>query len=197
MLQIKRLQDELMAQKDIMEQMATTDALTAIPNLRCFRDSLDDEFNRAMRYGECLSLIMVDLDNFKIVNDDYGHPAGDSVLRESAAIMVDVMRKVDLVARYGGEEFVVVMPHTDLNGASLAAERLRTAFEQKSFEALDRPGQLTASFGVSTFTKGREMSMDDLIAEADEALYEAKQGGRNRVEIAGASKDYLNRSGCD
>ena len=182
MLHIKHLQDLLKAQRGMMEEMATRDTLTNLANLRFFRLSFEEEFNRSERYGDIMSVLMVDLDRFKTVNDTYGHPIGDAVLKETASIMLDVMRKVDLVARYGGEEFVVIMPHTDTDGAMRAAERLRDAVEGYHFEGLPGAGSITVSIGVSTFKEGVETDMDGLIKQADEALYRAKLNGRNRVE---------------
>ena len=182
MLHIKHLQDLLKAQRGMMEEMATRDSLTNLANLRSFRLSFEDEFNRSIRYGDSMSVLMADLDRFKMVNDTYGHPRGDAVLKETASIMLDVMRKVDLVARYGGEEFVVIMPHTDADGAMRAAERLRDAIEGCHFDGLPAAGDVTVSIGVATLVEGAETDMDGLIQQADEALYRAKMNGRNRVE---------------
>ena len=182
MLHIKHLQDLLKAQRGMMEEMATRDSLTNLANLRSFRLSLEDELHRSLRYGEPMSLLMVDLDRFKNINDTYGHPRGDAVLRETARIMLDVMRKVDVVARYGGEEFMVIMPHTGLDGAVKAAERVRTAIEDNHFEGLPEAGDITVSIGVATLVEGVETDMDGLIKMVDEALYRAKVNGRNRAE---------------
>lgn len=187
MLHIKHLQDLLKAQRGMMEEMATRDSLTSLANLRSFRLSLEDEYHRSMRYGEPMSLLMVDLDHFKKINDTYGHRRGDAVLRETARIMVDVMRKVDFVARYGGEEFVVIMPHTGLEGAVKAAERLRASVEDTWFEGLPEAGDITISIGVTTLVEGVDVEVDGLIERADEALYRAKVNGRNRVEKADAA----------
>ena len=186
MLHIKHLQDLLKAQRGMMEEIATTDSLTNIANLRSFRSSLEEEFNRSLRYGDPMSVLMADLDRFKDVNDTYGHPRGDAVLKEAAEVMLDVMRKVDLVARYGGEEFVVIMPHTDLDGAARATERVRSAIESRHFEGLPAAGNITVSIGVTTMVEGTETNVDRIMQMADEALYKAKQNGRNRVEKAGA-----------
>ena len=189
MLHIKHLQDLLKAQKEMMETMATTDTLTSIPNLRCFRQAIDDEFHRARRYEDPLSLLIIDLDHFKKVNDTYGHPRGDSVLRESAQVLRSIMRKVDMVARYGGEEFVAIMPHTDIKGAKIASERVRAAFEAHHFDGLPERGQLTVSVGVTTYSGEEDQSVVQLIERADKALYAAKLGGRNRVEFAGGDPE--------
>lgn len=186
MLHIKHLQDLLKAQRGMMEEIATTDSLTNIANLRSFRSSLEEEFNRSLRYGDPMSVLMADLDRFKDINDTYGHPRGDAVLKETAEIMLNVMRKVDLVARYGGEEFVVIMPHTDLDGALRAAERVRSAIEARHFKGLPAAGSITVSIGVTTLVEGIETNMDRMVQMADEALYRAKQKGRNRVEKADA-----------
>ncbi|MDT8396460.1 MAG: diguanylate cyclase [bacterium] len=184
MLHIKRLQDQLKAQKEMMEAMATTDTLTGIPNLRFFMQAMDDKFHRTRRYEDSFSLLMIDLDHFKKVNDTYGHPRGDSVLVESAQVLLSAIRKVDMVARYGGEEFVVIMPHTDREGAKIAGERVRAAFEARHFNGLPERGSLTVSVGAATFDVEKDHSVTQFIERADKALYAAKRGGRNRVEIS-------------
>ena len=181
MLQIKQLQDLLKDQRDRMEEMATLDSLTGLANRRSFRLSLKEEFNRFIRYADPVSLLLADLDNFKKINDTYGHPRGDAVLKETARIIQDAMRAVDHVARFGGEEFVVVMPKTDLDGACIAAERIRAAVEINHFEGLPEAGAMTISIGVTTLSEDVE-DMDALIKMADDALYRAKENGRNRVE---------------
>lgn len=186
MLHIKHLQDLLKAQRGMMEEMATKDALTGIANQRSFWLSLEDEFNRSRRYGEAMSLLMADLDHFKLVNDTHGHPFGDAVLRQTAAIMLEVMRKVDIVARYGGEEFAVIMPHTDLEGAVKAGERVRAAVQACTFEGPGSAARITVSIGVTSLTEGMDVDTHGLVKLADEALYRAKVGGRNRVEKSDA-----------
>ncbi len=183
MLKIKQLQDQLKAQRDMMEEMATRDSLTDLANRRSFRSSLKDEFNRFLRFGDPVSLLLADLDHFKKINDTYGHPRGDTVLKETARIILDAMRAVDLVARFGGEEFVVIMPSTDLDGACIAAERVRAAIEAHHFEGLPEAGVITVSIGVARLLEDVE-DMDVLIKMADDALYRAKESGRNRVEGA-------------
>jgi diguanylate cyclase (GGDEF)-like protein len=134
-----------------------------------------------------LTLLMVDLDHFKRVNDTYGHLTGDDALREVAALLQHAVRSVDVVARYGGEEFVVVLPETAEAGAVAFAERIRERIEAQSFAviAAQPPGgsglRLTASIGVATFPSPRVDSAEDLFAQADAALYRAKAEGRNRV----------------
>ncbi len=183
MLHIKHLQDLLKAQKDMMAEVATRDALTGLANVRSFRQSLEDEINRTARYRKPMSLLLGDLDHFKAINDTHGHPRGDAVLKETGKVFLGVTRKVDIVARYGGEEFVVIMPHTDLEGAARAGERLRTAIEGHRFEGLEA-GSLTISIGVATYGGEEGVDADALVKAADEALYRAKVSGRNRVEMA-------------
>ena len=164
----------------LLEQLravAASDGLTGVANRRTFDDTLRRELARSTRSGEPTSLVMVDIDHFKQLNDRYGHQAGDAVLRAVAASC----RAVDLVARYGGEEFAVVLPDCSTGYAHEAAERLRTALK-----ALDFDTAVTASFGVATFPYDAT-SAESLVAAADAALYEAKRQGRDRVVVASAA----------
>ena len=162
---------------------ATTDSLTGLANRRSFDDELALEWRRAARIGDPLALVLVDLDNFKSINDGRGHQAGDAVLRRVGAILDSGARSADLAARYGGEEFALLAPETDLLGATKLADRLRADLEAATIEL---PGggelSLTASFGVAV--KGTLERPEQLIAAADEALYEAKRNGKNRVVAA-------------
>jgi diguanylate cyclase (GGDEF)-like protein len=163
---------------------ATTDALTGIANRRSFDEELALEWRRAHRIGDSLALVLLDLDDFKKVNDTHGHPAGDAVLRTIGEVLGSGVRQIDLAARYGGEEFVVLVPETDIRGATLLAKRLRLAVSKARTELPDgRLLKVTASFGVAV--KGELTSAEQLIAAADEALYEAKRAGKNRVVVAG------------
>jgi diguanylate cyclase (GGDEF)-like protein len=170
---------------ETVSQQAVTDELTGLFNVRQFHERLDGEIERADRFGTPLSLVMLDIDKFKSVNDTYGHQQGDRVLVEVARVMHRLSRDVDLPARYGGEEMAVVLPQTDLRGAEQLAERMRVAIESLQIQRLDGGGLLpiTASFGVASFPAiaGDKTA---LIAAADAALYRAKRGGRNRVERA-------------
>ena len=170
---------------ETVQQQAVTDELTGLFNVRQFHSRLDNEIERAERFGTPLSLVMLDIDKFKSVNDTYGHQQGDRVLVEVARVMRRLSRDVDLPARYGGEEMAVVLPQTDLAGAELGAERMRAAIEGMQIQRLDGGGLLpiTASFGVASFP-GQAADKTALIAAADAALYRAKRGGRNRVERA-------------
>jgi diguanylate cyclase (GGDEF)-like protein len=170
---------------ETVQQQALTDELTGLFNVRQFHSRLDNEIDRAERFGGPLSLVMLDIDKFKSVNDTYGHQQGDRVLVEVARVLRRLSRDVDLPARYGGEEMAVVLPQTDLVGAQQQAERIRSAIEGMQIQRLDGGGLLpiTASFGVASFPS-EATEKTALIAAADAALYRAKRGGRNRVERA-------------
>ena len=165
-----------------LEELATTDALTRLMNRRALLERLSVEVDRARRFKSQLSMLMVDLDHFKAVNDEHGHLGGDEVLRQMGTLLACAVRTIDVVARYGGEEFVVILPETAPEGATTFAERLRKSVEEQLFEASqERRFRLTCSIGVATFPSPRVASTEDLFARADEALYRAKSGGRNQV----------------
>lgn len=164
-------------------KLAVTDELTGLANYRHLQNRLEEEIERARRYDKHLSLLMLDVDDFKDFNDRYGHIAGDAALAEIATVMERVVREVDLVARYGGEEFSVVLPETDTTGAFVAAEKIREAIAEHRLRdgAGDRCCHVTVSVGVATFpTHG--VDREAILKEADGALYEAKSGGKNRVK---------------
>jgi two-component system cell cycle response regulator len=165
-----------------LEELATTDALTRLLNRRALLDRISVEVDRARRFKSHLSLLMVDIDHFKAINDRYGHLVGDAVLRQLAAMLASLARTIDVVARYGGEEFIVILPETMLDGAIIFAERMRERAERHVFDiGAKQPIHLTCSVGVATFPSPRVASTEDLFARADEALYRAKSGGRNQV----------------
>ena len=166
-----------------LEQRATTDPLTGLLNRRALVERLTTEMERALRYDTSVSLLLVDLDHFKHVNDTYGHLAGDGVLRAVSELLTEEARSSDLVARYGGEEFLVVLPETDDAGAAVLAERMRERVAGHLFRAWESDGPLrvTASIGLATFPAARIESVEDLFARADAALYRAKAEGRDRV----------------
>lgn len=163
-------------------KMAFTDPLTKANNRTAFNDTLMREIKRAHRGGQHLSLIFVDVDNFKSINDDYGHGGGDLALASLAAWLKDSVRGSDAVFRYGGEEFVILLGDTDIDGATLIAERIRADIESHTLAYGMEVLNLTASLGVAAL-KGSD-SADSLIKRADAAMYEAKKQGRNRVEIS-------------
>ena len=170
-----------------LEREAVTDGLTDLPNRRQFEDSLEGELTRVKRFGGSLGLIIADLDDFKQVNDRYGHLAGDDVLRAFADVLRNTVREIDMPARYGGEEFAVLLPQTDLDGTERVAERIRSAMDGLVVET--SPGALvtvTASFGVAAFPASP--TPEALFVDADEALYRAKAGGKNQVAVAGMAE---------
>lgn len=168
--------------KERYELLAQVDPLTGCLNRRALVQELHAEVTRARRYGLALSVLMIDLDHFKRVNDTRGHLTGDHVLRQVAQLLQAEMRSVDLIARYGGEEFVILLPETALPGAASFAERVRESIAGHDFaEPGVEPLSLTVSVGVATMTGGNEEHSDDVLARADAALYRAKRDGRNLV----------------
>jgi diguanylate cyclase (GGDEF)-like protein len=166
---------------------ATTDSLTGLANRWTFDEELALEWRRAERVGDPLGLILADLDNFKAVNDTYGHQVGDQVLRTVGQVLAAGVRQVDLAARYGGEEFAVIVPEADLAGAATLAGRLRKALEDTQIGLPDGSTiSVTASFGVAS--KDELPRAEELVAKADEALYEAKRSGKNRVSPEPATR---------
>jgi diguanylate cyclase (GGDEF)-like protein len=170
---------------ETVERQAVTDELTGLANVRAFHSILQREIERSRRFQSALGLVMVDLDNFKKVNDEHGHQQGDEVLASVASVLRDFSRDVDAPARYGGEELAVVLPGTDSEGAALLAERMREAVERLRVPRIGGRGSLrvTASFGVAAMPESA-LDKEGLIAAADAALYRAKRGGKNRVERA-------------
>ena len=160
-----------------VEHRARTDFLTGLPNHRHFQATLTAEIGRAQRHSHPLSLLIIDLDHLKLVNDHYGHPAGDMVIRATAETIRLSCRDFDFAARYGGEEFMVILPETPLAGAVQVAERMREHIAQVDFPTI---GNISASIGVSNYPIN-SLTKDDLVRVADQALYVAKNGGRNRV----------------
>ena len=175
-----------------LEVLAVTDGLTGLFNHRHFDNTLEAELKRAERYGHTLALLMLDIDDFKRVNDTYGHQFGDHVLRGIAASLVESARKTDIVSRFGGEEFAIVLPEIDRDGAVALAERIRESVSSKSYrvnESGQQSGQevtVTISLGVASYS-GDGDGIDGLISKADNAPYKAKGDGKDRVEAAWAT----------
>jgi diguanylate cyclase (GGDEF)-like protein len=183
-LKLRLLQSELREKNLELEKQSRTDAVTGLRNRRYIDEFLAVECLRARRYGAPLSVLMADLDHFKQVNDRYGHPAGDAVLRGMAHLLEGTLRAADVGGRYGGEEFVVILPQTDLEGAAEFGERLRSAVDSTSFEISgEAPIHVTLSAGAAELD-AKMARPEDLVAAADAALYEAKGAGRNRVALA-------------
>jgi len=167
-----------------LEQLATRDGLTGLANRRCFDDTLQAEWQRALRQEQPLSLLMVDVDNFKQYNDAYGHLGGDECLQRIACAVASEMRANDLVARYGGEEFAVILPNQSLKGAAIVAERIRCRVEQLHLPNLGSTRHVvTVSIGAATALAAPGSDPSQLVATADSALYRAKHMGRNRISL--------------
>jgi diguanylate cyclase (GGDEF)-like protein len=195
MLRIKHLQERLREMQRKLEEQSITDGLTGLKNRRFFDERLHEEFKRAQRYGDYLSLIMIDLDHFKQVNDRYGHPAGDVVLREAGALIRASIRDPDICARYGGEEFAVILPKTHMQGALAVAERIWREMGAKEYAIPASAGassgpataapratvHVTPSLGVAFYPSKDITSSELLLRFADQALYEAKKTGRNSI----------------
>ncbi|MEW5806434.1 MAG: diguanylate cyclase [Acidobacteriota bacterium] len=171
-----------------LKEMAITDDKTSLFNHRYFLNKLKEEFKRTKRYGTSLSIIMLDLDDFKEINDIHGHQRGDRILREVGRIIQSNARETDFVARYGGEEFAVILPNSDAQMAKQVAERIRKAVSVHVFKEEKSSLAMTISAGIATFPDNAMIkNADELIHSADAALYMAKKKGKNRTEIDGGS----------
>ena len=194
MLRIKSLQDQLRDANAQLEKLAVADGLTGLYNRRTFDERLQDEFRRCQRYGDPVSLLILDLDHFKRLNDGYGHPFGDRVLRGTAELLSSMLRAPDVCARYGGEEFAVILPKTPLQGALAVGERLLARLREKTYPApgasSTAPGdadvRVTASAGAACHPSAGVTTPELLVQGADEALYRAKSDGRDRIRAQGA-----------
>ncbi len=176
------------------QRLAITDELTGLANHRQFYQQLAGEVRRAQRYKRPLTLLMLDLDEFKRYNDRFGHLAGDRALHEVAEVLRRNAREVDILARYGGEEFAIILPETDLEHAAFQAERIREAVAEHAFRGRDASaeGDLTVSIGVAALTPGMRR-IEELVYDADQALYRAKSEGRNRLELAAVRGQMADR----
>lgn len=165
-----------------LHELSRTDGLTGLLNRKTWESELDEEYRRFLRHHHTTSLIMFDIDHFKAINDNYGHPAGDEVIRETARILKEALRDIDIAGRYGGEEFAVVLVDTDAEGAQVVAERIRQQIEESPLYYEDNFISYTISLGISELTS----SMSDTtqwIDSADKGLYKAKHSGRNNSVI--------------
>ncbi|BCG48045.1 GGDEF/response regulator receiver domain protein [Citrifermentans bremense] len=181
-LKIKSLQDELKKANEQLKRLTNIDHLTNLFNRRYLSEILESEFFRARRNRENLSMVIIDIDYFKNVNDTYGHQNGDVVLASVAGLAQQMLRAYDSAARYGGEEFVLILPGTPLQGGEMVAERLRQSVLEFAFPHPMEDLTLTISAGVAAYPSPLVENIDSLFRQADEALYRAKQAGRNRVE---------------
>jgi diguanylate cyclase (GGDEF)-like protein len=169
----------LRASRRELERLSLTDPLTGLYNRRRMIEALESEVRRSRRLGHTFAVLMADVDHFKHYNDQYGHPAGDAVLKRVAALLRDATRDVDVVARYGGEEFFVLMPETNAQGATQVAQLIR-----RQLAAQPAPvGSVTISFGITEFRTQNDTG-EMLISRADAALYQAKREGRDRVVVS-------------
>lgn len=176
-LELKISRDLLEKKNKLLEILSITDGLTGLYNHRYIVDALSQRITETRRYGKPLSIVMLDIDYFKKINDKYGHVFGDEVLIKISSVIEETVRKVDIAGRYGGEEFLIVIPDTDSSGAYKTAERIRESIEKIKW---DKDGQkVTISGGVCEF---KDEDSEKLIAKADKLLYRAKESGRNRIE---------------
>ncbi|MBU0730646.1 MAG: diguanylate cyclase [Proteobacteria bacterium] len=170
-------------QNKALHELAIRDGLTGLYNHRHFRELLAHEISSAQRYKHGLHLLLLDLDFFKKVNDTFGHSFGDFVLREFVGVTLKVIRETDIMGRYGGEEFELVLPNTDLQGAVNVAEKIRKSVEEHVFKEGNATWRMTVCIGIATCTPGGEMDPEELLILADQAMYEAKAQGRNKVVV--------------
>ena len=170
---------------DEVVKLSVVDGLTHVYNRRYFQHRLLDEFERGKRYNRDFCCLIIDVDNFKQVNDTLGHPAGDLVLKRVAAILRRNIRSADVLCRYGGDEFGLLLPETNFKGASVTAERIRSIVEKTDVGKPQYSAKVTLSVGVSSLLEGGALGMDELVTQADVALYQSKRHGRNQVSYYG------------
>jgi diguanylate cyclase (GGDEF)-like protein len=185
-LELESRNEELQRANEALEQLSITDSLTRLHNHRFFQDQFAREAKRVERNGSPLCLVLIDIDDFKSLNDRLGHAAGDTVLERVAAIMTEVLRETDTLCRYGGEEFALLTPQTDLSGALALAEKLRSAVAESEYGVVgpSGPARITVSIGVAEFAQ----STGHTFNEADAALYDAKAAGKDCVVAASVSE---------
>lgn len=182
-LETKRLM-QMAGEREFYKQLSHSDELTKLDNFRSFSETLQTEIERARRYDRPLTMMMIDIDDFKNCNDTYGHLAGDSVLKQIALLIKKNTRGPDFVARYGGEEFVVILPETGVDEAYVVAERIREEIDHHTFlgDGAIPLGHVSVTIGISSLP-GREANRDDLVRTADAAMYQGKSAGKNRVVV--------------
>jgi|YelNatPaOPRAMG01_1025707.scaffolds.fasta_scaffold04019_7 two-component system cell cycle response regulator len=192
-LRIKILQDELLsAQKklQLLETLSNVDPLTGLYNRRFFLNTLEKEFERSKRYNRALSILMVDMDHFKYVNDRCGHLVGDKLLLDIGNILSAGLRRMDVCARYGGDEFIIMLPETTQAGAIAVAERYLNKVKEHNISAIcNKIKNISCSIGISSVPESNINNVSDLLKSADEALYISKNSGRNRLSVYD-SKSY-------
>jgi len=189
---LEKSQRELAEANKILQKLSSLDGLTGIPNRRRFDEMLKAEWQRAIRHSTSISLIMLDIDFFKLYNDSYGHQGGDECLKRVAKSLEDsARRESDLVARYGGEEFAVILPETAAKGAYEVAEAMRANIELENIPHASSKvsDHVTISVGVATWVPERGSTPEEIISVADQALYKAKESGRNQVKTLGVQID--------
>jgi len=180
MVKRREVERRLLKSEKMYKDLSITDDLTRLFNSRYFYKNLDKEIGRLVRYKQTLSLLLIDIDDFKKINDRYGHLKGDEVLKTTGRIIQDCLRKPDTAYRYGGEEFTVLLPETGIEAAMNVAERIRKRFEAQDFALIKNETlNISVSIGASQFNPGEEM--EAFVKRVDDALYVAKQKGKNRV----------------
>jgi diguanylate cyclase (GGDEF)-like protein len=182
--ELKRKNHELALINERLKELAVTDELTKLSNRSHFFERLDKEMKRCHRHGLTMTLMLIDLDDFKDVNDTFGHIAGDEVLRDVASVLAGSVRDNDAVGRFGGEEFMAYLVHTSASGAMVPAERVRAAIEGRIFAFDKGTYRTTASIGLATYpSAGAEETRVGFMKRADAALYDAKRSGKNRIAV--------------
>ena len=178
---LKNSENKLLAAKKHAEELANKDALTSLNNRRAFFDLGNQVFKQAVRFQRPVSVIMIDVDHFKNINDNYGHSAGDHVLRVISKLLQKTIREIDILARIGGEEFALILPETNIDDAHQLAERIRQRISDEKIKYKDEVLSITSSLGISSCTV-KHQSLEDMLIKADDALYIAKKKGRNQVK---------------
>lgn len=190
LLKIKELQDNLAQKNRLLEEMCRRDSLTSLYNHSYFQEIADHELRRSLRYGNDVACVLIDIDDFKSINDTFGHPTGDRVLGELAELLLKSVRDVDIVARYGGEEFALLLPMTAVKPAKMVAERVRKAVAGRVFDEAKRKLKITASLGLATLRTNSPATSQELVEFADRALYAAKRNGKNRAFVYVPDGEY-------